>query len=36
MSKSAPSLKDGFLELNRGDLAAAGESCKQALSDHPE
>ena len=33
MSKSAPSLKDGFLALNRGDLAAAGEACKQALSD---
>lgn len=36
MSKPAPSLKDGFLALNRGDLAAAGEACKQALSDNPE
>ena len=32
MSIPAPSLKDGFLALNRGDLAAAGEACKKALS----
>ena len=36
MSKPAPSLKDGFLALNRGDLAVAGEACKRALNDNPE
>jgi hypothetical protein len=26
------SLGDGFAALNRGDLATAGEACKQALA----
>ena len=30
------SLADGFAALNRGDLATAGEACKQALSDNPQ
>ena len=29
-------LADGFSALNRGDLATAGEACKQALSHDPQ